>query len=295
MKKTFFLLCMVFLWGAIGAGDLFAGQKVLIIPNKSSARGAIGTRTQAFHAACQRIESYFSDHGIGVFDEESMEAINREIERAGRIDVDIPDNDLIAMAHENNAGVLVKVEVFELPTPAGSREAGARVMASMFDVRADGRRIVMSEQYGRQLCLSAVGKKDAFVAAASKAGAKAGRRLYEKLKTLHPEILKSLLQSDEPTYRFAFLGYDESENDSLLEILYDDLGLMENQIHEMKVTPRLLEVEITMKSRLGAMVHKMKKISKAKGLGISEQMRDTGKVVFIKPGSDASIGKMNID
>ena len=292
-KKIIFNLIFVFATVIIYSAAAFAASSVMIIANKAKTYGALSIKSPAVKSAVQRIASYFTDKGIGVFDEEAMNDVYGEIEQAGRIDIDIPDNDLIALALKKHAEVLVKAEVFAIPPARGDETISCRVIAKMFDV-STGRLFAMSEQYASNVLPNERAFEAAVVAAASKAGALVGRSLYKKLKNNHPKILARLVRNDTPEYLLAFSGFQEEENDTIIDTVYDELGLDEENIREKKVTSRYVELEIFTDKNFGRLVRKLKRILKRSGINIVEQSRDANKVVFVKKGQNSSFGQVNI-
>lgn len=282
------LVAMLFL---LQAGFCFSASSVMILANKASTPGAMNVRSAAVKAAVQRIASYFMDKGIGVFDEQAMDNVYGEIEQAGRIDIDVPDSDLIALALKKHAEVLVKLEIFSIECGSRDQSVSARAIAKMFDV-SSGRLFAMSEQYDTNILPNPKAYNSALIAAASKAGARVGKRLYSKLEKNHPRILASLARSNIPEYVMVFSGFSEFENDTIIELVYDDLGLEEKNILEKKVTPGYVELEIFTEQRFGKFNRKLKKLLKLKAIPVFEKFRDSSKVIYIKEGTD--IGTDNI-
>lgn len=265
----------------------------MILANKASTPGAMNVRTAAVKAAVQRIASYFTDKGIGVFDEQAMDSIYGEIEQAGRIDIDAPDNDLIALALKKNAEVLVKIEIFSIERGPRDESVSARAIAKMFDV-SNARLFAMSEKYGTNILPNSNAYNSALIAAASKAGARIGKRLYSKLEKNHPKILTSLVRSNIPEYVMVFSGFSEFENDTIIELVYDDLGLEERNILEKKVTPGYVELEIFTEQRFGKFTRKLKKLLRSTAIPVFEKFRDSSKVIYIKEGTDVGTNKIRI-
>lgn len=294
MKKYLFmvvLFCFV-----LQAGVCLAASSVMIIANKKSATpGAMSIRSAAVKSSVQRVASYFVDQGIGVFDEAAMHDVYSEIEQAGRIDVDMPENDLVKLALDKHAEVLVIMEVFSINPSRGDETITVRAIAKMFNV-SNGRILSMSEQYGSNLIPSwdQASVDAARTAASSKSGARIGKKLYKKLKNNHPRVLARIVRSDVPAYIIIFSGFSESENDNILDAIYDGMGIAEKNIRERKVTTGYIELEIFTERSFGQMTRKLKRQIKRQGVPISEKSRDGNKVIFIKKGGDLGEGAINI-
>ncbi|MEH0022107.1 MAG: hypothetical protein V6Z89_20815 [Desulfobacter sp.] len=271
---TFFIVLLLI------SGVCHARERVMIVANKSPAAGALSTRHPAVSAAVQRVASVLVDKSIGVFDEATMEKVRGRIERAAGIDVDIPDNDLIAMALKNSAAVLVKLELFAVTGPKNAKDVSIRATAKMYEV-ASAKLLALSQQNGTNMLPNPDAKDLALAAASSKAGFRIGKRLYEKLSQNHPAVLQALSRDlDIPAYVFVFKGYSEPENDLILNVLYDRMELDSHAIKELNVTPGYLETELFFSDKFGRMVRKLKRISREKGMEMTEISRDTRRVIL---------------
>ncbi len=291
MKKCLTVsMALIFL---LLASVCFSDSSVMILINKSATFGAMGARTPAAKSAAQRIASYFVDKGIGVFDEQAMDDIYGELEATGNVDVDMPENLMIALAMKHKAEVLVKLEVFNIPVASGDETLSVRVIAKMFNV-SNARLFAMSEQYGTNIIPNANAMDHAVTAAASKAGGRVGKRLYKKLEKNHPRILARLVRDDTPSYRLVFLGFTEDENDLIVDIVYDGIGLDEENVKENKMTKGLAELEIFTEKKFSRLVRKLKRILKKEGIEIGKAPVTFDKATFVKEGVDISEDQINL-
>ncbi len=262
-----------------------ASSSVMIIANKASTPGAMAVQSPAVKACVQRVASYFVDRGIGVFDEDAMEGIYGDIQLAGGIDIDMPDNALIQIAMKHRAEVLVKLELFSIPAAPGDETVSARAIAKLYNV-ATARLFAMSEQYGSNVIPSPQALDAALIAAASKAGAAVGKRLYDRLETNHAEFLARLQRDAVPEYRLDFLGFSQKETDIILDIIYDDLGLEERAISEKQVLPNFAEVEIFTDANFSRLVRRLRQMMEREGLQVGATPVSYGKATFIREGFD---------
>jgi hypothetical protein len=292
VNKIFLIMFVLVLF--FSTNICFAASSVMILANKASTPGAMGVRSAAVKSAVSRVASFFVDKGIGVFDEQAMEDIYGEIEQSGKIDIDMDDNLLIALALKHKAEVLVKMEVFSMPGSPGDETASVRVIAKMFNV-ATGRLFAMSEQYDSNIIPNRNARAASLVAASSKAGYRVGKRLYNKLETKHPRILARLVRSDVPEYRLVFLGFTEDENDIIIEFVYDGIGLNEKDVDEKKVTPGFAELEILTDKNFKRLCRKLKRGLKRQDIFVEKTSVMYDKATFYKEGAESDIGKIRIE
>ncbi len=284
-------LCHTLVVFFLMAGPAFAGSSILVIANKAQTPGALPVDSPETKAAVQRVASYFTDKGLTVIDQRAVQQMHEEVRQAGNFDFNLTDNALIKLALSKDAGLLVKVEVFSLPTGQGDDTASARAIGEMFDV-STGRKLAMSEQYGTNVIRGTDGLSAARHAAASKAGARVGVRMYTKLEKNHARLLEKLLTPDLPHYLLIVAGYGEADNDIILMILEDDMDLGPKGLREKKVTSGLMELEIFTDQDLGRFTRKLKRAMTKEGLEVEERTRDETRVVLAQPGSDSLFGQI---
>ncbi|MFW5490495.1 MAG: hypothetical protein ACNI3A_19070 [Desulfovibrio sp.] len=274
------------------AAPAMAGSNILVIANKAATPGALPVDSPETKAAVQRVASYFTDKGLTVIDQRTVQQMHEEVKKAGNFDFNLTDNDLIKLALSKDAGLLVKVEVFTLPTGKGDDTASARAIGEMFDV-STGRKLAMSEQYGTNVIRGTNGLAAARHAAVSKAGARVGVRMYSKLEKNHSHLLEQLLRPDLPGYLVVIGGFGESDNDIILMILEEDMGLGPKGLREKKVTSGLMELEVFTDDPLGKFTRKLKRAMSKEGLEVEEKTRDESRVILVQPGSDSLFGQID--
>jgi hypothetical protein len=272
----------------------FAGSSILVIANKARTPGALAVDSAQTRAAVQRVASYFTDKGLTVIDQRTVQQMYKEVRKAGNYDFNLKENELIRLALDKDAGLLVKLEVFTLPTGQGDDTASARAIGEMYDV-STGRKLAMSEQYGTNVIRGADGLPAARHAAVSKAGARVAVRMYSKLENNHARILEKLLTPDLPHYLLIITGYGETDNDIILMILEDDMGLGPKGLREKKVTSGLMELEIFTDQSLGRFTRRLKRAMIAEGMEVQERTRDESRVVLSLPGSQSLFGQIGRD
>ncbi|MBF0225866.1 MAG: hypothetical protein HQK76_10465 [Desulfobacterales bacterium] len=284
MKKhiPILIIFILFLYG----GVCFGAASVMVIANKAQTEGAMSVKSPAVKSAVQRVASFFTDKGAGVFDEEAMEDIYGEIEQSGKIDIDMPENLLIALALKHKAEILVKLEVFTIPSAPGDETVSCRAISKMFNV-SNGRLLSMSEQYGSNLIPSRQAYDSAIIAASSKAGGSIGKTLYEKLEKNHPNILERIIRTDIPEYKVFFIGFTQKENDIILDIVYDGIGLNEKSIKEKKVSPGFVELEIFTEKNFQRICRKLRQSIEGEGIRVGNSPITYDSAKFIKEGFDS--------
>ncbi len=270
-----------------------AEARVMIIANKAKPAGAIGIRHPAILAAIGQVENHFTVNGIPVFDQDAMQEVYAEIEQTSGVDIDVPDNDLIALALRRHAELLVKLEAFKVD--AGGSVKG-RVVGKMFNV-SNGLVLAMGDQFDLNMVASRSSEAvDAAVTSAcSKAGFRVGRSLYGTLEKTQPALLARLKStSGKPRYNVVVKGLSENDNDLVIDIVYEDLGVEEQNINELKVTPGWIELEVITDQNFGKMIRKLKSTLKNENIAVVESFRDTNKVIFVKEGSEKSMGEVKV-
>lgn len=288
------LLCATLTVFCLMSAPAFAGSSILVIANKARTPGALAVDSAQTRAAVQRVASYFTDKGLTVIDQRTVQQMYKEVRKAGNYDFNLKENELIRLALDKDAGLLVKLEVFTLPTGQGDDTASARAIGEMYDV-STGRKLAMSEQYGTNVIRGADGLPAARHAAVSKAGARVAVRMYSKLENNHARILEKLLTPDLPHYLLIITGYGETDNDIILMILEDDMGLGPKGLREKKVTSGLMELEIFTDQSLGRFTRRLKRAMIAEGMEVQERTRDESRVVLSLPGSQSLFGQIGRD
>ena len=258
------------------------GQKRVMVLYRSENPNALKRTHGANRSALQTIRDELNQAGFRLFNEAATEKVYREIERAGR--VDRPVDDLIAMALDQKADLLVRFE-----NVAGKRGPKSGLFSAAFaTVRisvhetATGRQVADALSEAKQLLRANAGPYDwekGLADAAVKASRQAVKETIDKIAGYYEQI------GDEGfNYLIVFKGFNDEQKDLILDYLENTPNL--NSLEELKNTIDYLEVEL-FTSQGASRLRRMLRVGlKEKGVQLQTQSTNRNRLVFSNPNKD---------
>jgi hypothetical protein len=255
------------------------GQKRVMVVYQSSNPNALERNHGANRAALQTIRDRLNGAGFRLFNEAATQKVYTQIERAAR--VDRPVEDLIAMALDQQADLLVRFEnIAGQRGPKGGlfSAAFATIRISVFET-ATGRQVADSQAEGKQLLQANAGPYD-WEKGLSDAAVKASAQSVEETVTRITDYYKRL--GDEGySYLIVFRGFNDDQKDQILDYLEGTPGF--SRLSELKNTIDYLEVEL-FTSEDGSRVRRMLRVGlKEKGINLQTQSTARNRLVFSNP------------
>lgn len=255
------------------------GNKRVMVIYQSDNPNALGRNHGATTAALQAINTEFNGAGFRLFNQAATDRVYKQIEQAAR--VDRPVDDIIAMALDQQADVVVRFEDI-----AGQRGAdGGRFSAAFSTVRISvydtntGRQIADAQVEGKQLLRANAGPydwekglADASVQAASKASKEAIDRIVDYYKQLGDQGAALLL---------VFKGFNDDQKDMILTFLENAPGVQ--QMSELKNTVDYLEVELFSGESPSRLRRVIRAGLKDRGIELQTQAGIGNRIVFANP------------
>lgn len=255
------------------------GNKRLMVIYRSENEHAISRKHGSTRAALQTIRNAFNDAGFRLFNEGATKEIYRQIEVAAR--VDRPMDDLIAMALDQQADILVSFEnILGRRGAEGGQFAAAfsTIRVSVYDATS-GRQIADSQNEGKVLLRPAAGGYDwekGHSNAARKAAKKGADEVIARIAAYYQQV------GDEGNgILFVFRGFDDDEKDLILDYLENTPGFQ--QLSELKNAPFYLEVELFSNQSASRLRRLVRRDMKKKGLSLQVQSAARNRVVFANP------------
>jgi len=255
------------------------GNKRIMVVYHSDNANALPRNHGATTAALGALNDELNKSGFRVFNQAQTEKVYQQIEKGAR--VDRPVDDLIAMALDNQADILVKFEdIAGQRGPQGGQfsAAFATVRVSTFDT-STGRQIADSQVEGKQLLRADAGPydwekglADASVKAARDAAAETIGRIADYYKQVGDTGFAYLL---------IFRGYSDDEKDVILDYLEHTEGF--KQLSELKNAPDYLEVEL-FTGEEGSRLRRLVRQGLAdKGIKLQTQSSTGNRILFQNP------------
>ena len=255
------------------------GNKRVMVIYQSDNPNALGRNHGATTAALQTINNEFNDAGFRLFNQAATDKVYKQIEQAAR--VDRPVDDIIAMALDQQADVMVRFENI-----SGQRGAqGGRFSAAFSTIRMSvydantGRQIADAQVEGKQLLRANAGPydwekglADAATQAAGKASKEAIDRIIDYYKQLGDQGQALLL---------VFKGFDDDQKDVILTFLENAPGIQ--QMSELKNTVGYLEVELFSGESPSRLRRVIRAGLKDRGIELQTQAGTGNRIVFGNP------------
>jgi hypothetical protein len=252
------------------------GNKRVMVVYQSENPNAIERTHGAARTALQSIRDEFNKAGFRLFNEAATDKVYRQVERAGR--VDRPVDDLIAMALDQQADLLVRFEnVAGQRGPKGGlfSAAFATIRISVFETTT-GRQLADSQAEGKQLLQANAGPYDwekGLATAAEKAARQAATESVQKIADYYKQI------GDEGfNYLLAFRGFNDDQKDLILDFLESTPGF--SNLSEKKNTIDYLEVELFSSQDASRLRRMLRAGLKEKGIELQTQSTAGNRLVF---------------
>ena len=255
------------------------GNQRLMVIYRSNNPNALSRTHGATRSAMEAIQDEFNKAGFRLFNEEATAKVYKEIEVSSR--VDRPDEDIVALALDQQADILVTFENIggKRDTKGGSFLAAySTIRISVFDATS-GRQIATADQEGKKLLLPGAGPYDwekGLSGASSQAARQAANGTISKIVDYYKNM-----EDQGGVVMLVFRGYDDDQKNTILDFLETTPGF--KQLSELKNTPLYLEVELFSNenpSRLRRIIHSG---LKDKGLPMQTQSASRNRVIFLNP------------
>ncbi|HUJ73587.1 MAG TPA: DUF6175 family protein, partial [bacterium] len=216
------------------------GNKRVMVVYQSSNAHALARNHGATTAALDTITDGLNQAGFRVFDQAATAKVYQQIEQAAR--VDRPVDDLIAMALDNQADILIRFEIIggERGTEGGMFSAAYTTLRMTAYDTGTGRQIADSQVEGKQLLRANAGPYDwekGLGEAANKAAQEGTNELIDKIANYYKQVGDVGF-----AYLLIFKGYNDDDKDKILDYLENTPGF--KQLSERKNAPEYLEVEL---------------------------------------------------
>ena len=252
------------------------GNKRVMVVYQSDNPNALDRSHGATRTALQAIRDEFNKAGFRLFNEQATEKVYTQIERAGR--VDRPVDDLVAMALDQQADMLVKFEnIAGQRGPKGGLFSAAfsTIRISVFETTT-GRQVADTQAEGKQLLQANAGPYDwekGLATAAEKASRQAATEAIDKIAEYYKQI------GDEGfNYLLAFRGFNDDDKDKILDYLENTPGF--DNLSEKKNTIDYLEVELFSSQDASRLRRMLRAGLKEKGIELQTQSTAGNRLVF---------------
>lgn len=255
------------------------GNKRLMLIYQSSDPHAVPRDNGAVLTTMGVVRDEFSSQGFRMFNESVMKDVYRVIEQEAI--VDRPVDSLIAMALDQRAEILVRMEMI-----GGKRDRkGGSFYAVKSTVRlgvyeaSTGRQIADSVAEGKELSASKPGPYD-WYKMLSKAGKRSGA---EAARQAIVRIADFYQQSGEVGNAFlmVFRNYNFETEDQILDYLENSPGFQ--QLTELKNTRGYLEIELFSSQQKSRLRRKIIRDLKDQEIELAVQSISGNRLVFINP------------
>jgi hypothetical protein len=253
-------------------------QRVMVI-YQSDNPNALPRNHGATTAALQAINDELNKAGFRVFNQAQTEQVYQQIEKAAR--VDRPVDDLIAIALDNHADMLVRFEdIGGERGPQGGQfsVAFATIRVSVYDT-STGRQIADTQVEGKQLLRANAGPYDweRGLSDASRNGAKeATTETIGKIAEYYKQVGDTGF-----AYLLIFKGYSDDDKDTILDYLEHTEGF--KQLSERKNAPDYLEVELFSGEEGSRLRRLIRQGLTEKGIKLQTQSSVGNRIMFQNP------------
>lgn len=255
------------------------GNKRVMVIYQTRNKNALPRDHGATTAALQTLRERLNRSGFRVFNEAMTERVYRQIERATR--TDRPVDDLIAMALDQRADILVRFEnIAGKRGPKGGMFSAAfsTIRVSVYDT-ATGRQIADSQTEAKHLLSAKAGPYDwekGLAAASSKAAGQAAEETINRIADFYKQV-----GDRGSAYLMVFKGFDDDEKDVILDFLENTPNFQ--QLSELKNTIDYLELELFSGEKASRLRRIVRAGLKKKGLQLQIQFSSRNRMVFTNP------------
>lgn len=257
------------------------GNKRVMVIYHSDNPNAMKRTHGAVTAALQTIRDDLNSAGFRLFNEAATEKVYSQIERAAR--VDRPVDDIIAMALDQQADIVVRFEDIggQRGADGGAFSAAySTIRISVYDT-STGRQIADSQDEDKVLLRADAGPYDwekGLSEASSKAAKEAADEAITKIADYYKEVGDTGF-----VYLLVFKGYSDDEKDVILDFLEGTPGF--KQMSEQKSAPQYLELELFSDEEGSRLRRLIRAGLQDKGLKLQIQQTAGNRIVFAKPAS----------
>ena len=255
------------------------GNKRVMVIYHSTNPNAMPRNHGATRAALQTIRNELNVAGFRVFNPEATDRVYAQIERAAR--VDRPVDDLIAMALDQRADILIRFENI-----AGKRGAQGGIFSAAFStIRVSvfdtitGRQIADSQAEGKQLLSPRAGPYDwekGLAISSSKAAKETAIEAITKIAGFYEQVGDQGIG-----FLLVFRDFDDDEKDVILDFLENTPGF--RQLSELKNTINYMEIELFSGENASRLRRLIRAGLKEKGLQAQIQFSSRNRIVFSNP------------
>ena len=255
------------------------GNKRVMVIYQSDNPNALKRNHGATTAALQTIRDALNAAGFRLFNEASTEKVYSQIERAAR--VDRPVDDIIAMALDQQADIVVRFEdIGGERGPAGGAfsAAYATIRISVYDTTT-GRQIADAQNEGKVLLRADAGPYDwekGLAEASGKAAKDVSGEVIGKIADYYKQVGDSGF-----VYLLVFKGYSDDEKDVILDFLEGTPGF--KQMSELKNTPDYLELELFSNEEGSRLRRVIRAGLQDNGLKLQTQASAGNRIIFANP------------
>jgi hypothetical protein len=255
------------------------GNKRVMVIYQSDNPNALKRNHGASTAALQTLRDALNEAGFRLFNEVATEKVYSQIERAAR--VDRPVDDIIAMALDQQADIVVRFEdIGGERGPAGGAfsAAYATIRISVYDTTT-GRQIADAQNEGKVLLRANAGPYDwekGLSEASTKAAKAVSGEVIGKIADYYKQVGDSGL-----VYLLVFKGYSDDEKDVILDFLEGTPGF--KQMSELKNTPDYLELELFSNEEGSRLRRLIRAGLQDKGLKLQTQASAGNRIIFANP------------
>jgi hypothetical protein len=257
------------------------GQKRVMVIYQSDNPNALKRNHGAVTAALATLRDELNRAGFRLFNEAATEKVYSQIERAAR--VDRPVDDIIAMALDQQADIVVRFEdIGGQRGPAGGAfsAAYATVRVSVYDTTT-GRQIADTQDEGKVLLRAQAGPYDwekGLAEASSKAAKTAASQAIDRIAEYYKQVGDSGF-----VYLLVFKGYNDDEKDVIVDFLESTPGF--KQMSELKNAPNYLELELFSDEEGSRLRRIIRAGLQEKGLKLQTQQSAGNRIIFANPAS----------
>lgn len=255
------------------------GNKRVMVIYRSNNKHALPRNHGANASALQSLRDKLNRAGFRVFNEAATAKVYKQIKRTVR--TGRPVNDLIAMALEQRADILVQFEnVAGKRGPRGGMfsAAFATIRVSVYDT-STGRQIADAQNEAKHLLRANAGpydwEKGLSVASAKAAGAVADESI-NRIADYYKQV-----GDRGNAFLMVFKGFDDDQKDVILDFLENTPNFQ--QLSELKNTVNYLELELFSGEKASRLRRIVRSGLKKKGVHLQIQFSGRNRIVFTNP------------
>jgi len=255
------------------------GNKRLMIVYVKRDPKALPRNQGAVNTTLGSIRDELTSTGFRVFNENAMNKVYKVIETAAL--VDRPVNNLIALALDQHAEILVQ---FEIVAGKRSQRGGmfyatkATVKIGVYDV-ATGRQIADVVTYGKEMSANRPGSYDWYnmlEKSAKRAGREGAKQAIDRISSYYQSV-----GDTGNAYLLVFRNYSIDQEDSILDYLENTGGF--KQLTELQNTPKYLEIELFSSESKSRLRRKIRRGLQDVHIELITQSASGNRMIFVNP------------